>query len=215
MIRVFSGNKGTIGYSIEVNQAGLAYFSKAHQNAIVRTTYKAAGDFWINAWLFKRFSTYAYSLGYYASRAWQALKKSALGHAIPFVGFTPIGGGPGKPIPSKRRTRRPVQINGEKMMEAANGARSVGYAYGKSGSARVEILIPIGHPVQPNAIQAFTTVPEVEVASMAGAAMRTMTSLLDGAQPIADAKQGAPSRTIQGANSPVRSIGVTPRKLGS
>ncbi len=208
MLRVYTIK----GATIDANKEALAYFSQSDQNRIVRTTFQAAGDFWIKAWLPMRFSTYAYSLGYYVSRAWRATKQKILGQAIPFLGFTPEGGGLGKPPPKKRFVTTPLQANGEKMITAAmRGARAVGFAYGKGGDARVDILIPIGHPVQPNTIRAFTTVPQNEVATMAGAGARTMASLLDGAQPRNFGREGAPSRTLLGAQLPLRRLGVQPR----
>ncbi len=212
MARVFSTKNSTIGYAIEADQASMVLFSKSHQNQITRVTFKAAGDSWIVSWLPKRFSMYAYSLGYYVSNAWRDLKKGLLGKAIPFVGFTPPGGGISKPPPRYKRSDKPLPTNPQKMMTATKGARAVGYAYGKAGSARVIISIPIGHAVQPNTIRAFTTIPELEIATMAGVAAKTFASLMDGAQVIEATKEGAPTRTLQGANLPIRPLGVTPRK---
>ncbi len=212
MPRVFNAKNSTIGYAIEADQASMVLFSKSHQNQITRVTFKAAGDSWVTSWLPKRFTTYAYWLGYYVSNAWRDLKKSLLGKALPFVGFTPPGGGISKPPPRYRRSSAPLPTNPQKMMTAARGARAVGYAYGKAGAARVVITIPIGHAVQPNTIRAFTTIPELEVATMAGVAAKTFASLMDGAQVIENPREGAPSRTLQGANLPLRPLGVTPRK---
>lgn len=219
MIRVAEGKKGTIGWHIDVNKEALAYFSPTEQRKIVKTTYQACGDLWIAAWLPKRFSMYAFTLGYFVTGKWRALKMRFLGAAVPYVGFTPEGGGSGA-APRKTDRRRggtlQEQRNGEKMITAAlSGARAAGFSDMKGRDARVDIYIPIGHAVQPNTIASFTNVPATEIQTLAYEAGRVMTSLLDSGMDVAKPKEGGPTRTLQGARLAIRPIGTTPRRIGS
>ncbi len=216
MIKVAEGKKGTIGWTFECNQEALFLFSEEEQRKIVKTTYQAVGDFWIARWLPKRFSMYAYQLGYFISGKWRSVKTRLLGSAIPYLGFTPQGGGSGNP-PYKRRLIGPPKNppNGEKMIIAAlTGARAAGFAAMKGRDARVDIIIPIGHPVQPQTIATFTTVPATEMQTLAYEAERVLTSLINSGQVVATPKANGATRTIQGANIPIRPIGTTPRRIG-
>lgn len=185
---VYETKVGPIRARIEAEGSALALFDAKVRNTIIRTALSAGGQFWLQVFLPKRFSSYATTFGYTASQRWRKFKEFELGAAVPFVGFTPPGGGPAAP--------RWKQKNGEKMITAAlNGANYTATA--TAANARIIFRIPYGHPVQQMTSDMFRTVPSWEVERVGEVVGKKLQDILDGLLPA-------------GAVPP-----ITPRVVGS
>ncbi len=169
--RVFEAVQGPIRATIIANGPALALFSAKARNSIIRTALQHGGRYWLRTFLPKRFSDYAYRIGYNDSHSWAKAKQFLLGKSIPFIGFTPPGGGKRDP---KRKATNP-----EKMAVAAiNGANVRSTATAKN--ARIVFTIPYGHPVRPETSAQFRTVPPWEVDRVAKVVAETMQRILGG-----------------------------------
>lgn len=162
---------GPIRAVTEAYGASLALFTQAEANRIVRTGLIAGGQFWINNFMMKRFSGYAWALlGYRASGRWVRKKQKYLGKQIPFVGFSP-GKVPGwkKPAAGQTKTFDAVQRT----------ARATAVASDTDGEIRIKLNF--GHPVQPVTAEAFKRIPSHEVGAIAGEVKRVIGGIIAGA----------------------------------
>jgi hypothetical protein len=198
MPTVSTTKAGAFRIAIEANKEAMAYFSQADQNRMIRTASHAGAQQFVDRDLFRRFSRWAIgALGHFVSTKWARAKQRMGGVDLPFVGLTPLGGGPPTP--------RSQAHNAEKMNAAiARGARATAVA--KRGDATATVLLPFGHAVQPQTAQRFATMHPSEVNSMAEEQARVLASILSGASP-----EQAGKRQLVGAMSP---IGVAPRASG-
>lgn len=165
---------GPIRARLEAEGMALALFDPKFRNDVVRLAMKAGGDFWVNVFLPKRFSQYAFSMGYRVSSRWRKYKEFQGGVAVPFVGLSPPGGGP--IAPKWKRT------NPEKMITAAlGGARASATA--TANRARIVVSIPYGHAIQPETSDMFRFVPSWEMERVAQVVGKSLQDLLDGLLP--------------------------------
>ncbi len=151
---ISSAQRGPIRVTLEAYGGALALFSPAQANRARKIAMARGGNYWVAVWLMRRFSKYAYFLGYRASRKWSEKKQRQLGaEAIPYYGLTPPGGGPAAPGYS--------QVNGAKMKDAVRGATVS--SVGISGRESVTIRIPYGHPIPTDKAKAFRMLPQREI----------------------------------------------------
>lgn len=203
--KVHEAKVGPVRAVLLAEGPALALFKPAIRNTIVRTALKAGGNLWIDVFLGKRFGPYAYRIGYYVSRKWRQFKERGMGQAVPFVGFTPSGGG--------RIAPRWKQRNGEKMKVAAiKGARIAVTA--TQTKARITFSIPFGHPIQSTTSAQFRTLPSWEVERVAQATAKELQLILDGVLPATFIR--TPKPRVVGPIPQVRATGVrTERTTGS
>lgn len=152
---VSSVQRGPIRTTFEVFGGALALFSRAERNRAKRLAGGRGGRYWLSVWMPRRFSGYAFLLGYRVSGRWLATKRRNGAGAVPFVGLTPSGGGPVAPGYK--------QVNGAKMADAIAGS-SVSTS---SDGERITIKVPYGHPIQTDKAEAFRRIPAHEVEAIA------------------------------------------------
>ena len=77
---------GAIRASIEAHGTGLTLFAQKDQNEIIRNALERGGWYWIYVDLPKRFTDYAFELGYnQRSKTYANWKQKVVGHQIPLV----------------------------------------------------------------------------------------------------------------------------------
>lgn len=184
--RVFEAREGSIRAALVAEGPALALFNARTRNTMVRASLHAGGRVWLQVFLPKRFSDYARRLGYRESAKWRKEKQFLLGQSVPFVGFTPPGGG-------KRHPRWKGE-NPEKMAVAAiNGANVKATA--TASNAQVVITIPYGHAVRPETSDMLRNVPTWEVERIALEVAKHLQRILDGLLD-ADAVPPMPARVV-------------------
>lgn len=192
-------SKPPIRAVLETERGRMAFiFEPRERNAIVKAAMERAGRYWIAVWMMRRFTKYAYMLGYRASGKWNLRKKRDTGaEATPFWGLTPHGGGPAAPGYS--------QHNGAKMADAVRGASvsSVGIA----GRESLTIKIPYGHPIPSDKSAVFRKLPKHEVDAMAQEIADELDRMISGRKSV---PKPAP-RKVGGAMP--RKVGSTPRRV--
>lgn len=207
---VYTQKNGPIKVAINAQGAALALFRTSEQNEMVKASLVMGGRFWLDHFLMKRFSLYAYAvLGYRASNRWRATKQKYLGQAIPFVGFTPTNGGA---PPTWKKGK-----NTEKMMTAVRRARVEAAASGGGEKCAIRLFIPYGHPIQADKSANFRTIPAHEIGAISGEVARALAHFLSaGVDRTSDAAtKQVNSRTIVGATSQwSRGLGSTGRDAG-
>lgn len=161
---------GPIRTTLEAYGGALALFSPAERNRAKRRAGERGGRFWLAVWMPKRFSGYAYFLGYRVSSKWAAKKKSGGVGNTPYVGMTPPGGGPAAPGYK--------QNNGAKMADAVSGSTVTTPANGES----INIKVPYGHPIQSDKAAAFRTLPASEVEAIANEMADELGRIISGAE---------------------------------
>jgi len=199
MPRVADSKNGAFRVAIEANREAMVLFSKSDQNRMLRTASLSGAELFVDRDLFRRFSRWAIgALGAFTSAKWRKYKTLRGGVDVPFVGLTPIGGGP--PAPNWK------QQNGEKMNVAIRrGARATAVA--KNTDATATIRLPFGHALRPETAKRFATLTTKELREIGEEQARVLAAILNGAPP-ANAKH---KRTLAGAASV---IAVNPRPAG-
>lgn len=199
---VYQTQIGPVRARIVAAGGALALFDAKVRNNITRDGMLDGGRFWLQVFLPKRFSNYAYRFGYHVGKAWRQTKERQLGAAVPFVGGTPPGGGPVMPHWSQK--------NGEKMITAAINGASV-RATATANRANLTFRIPYGHPVDAQASATFRTLPSWEVERIAQVTGQSIEDrILQGFASGAGFSGG--SRVVAPA---ARAVGVgEPRKVG-
>lgn len=202
---------GPIRVAINAQGAALALFRVGEQNEIIKAALIAGGRFWLDHFLMKRFSLYAYAvLGYRASNKWRATKQKYLGQAIPFVGFTPANGGA---PPTWKKGK-----NTEKMMSAVRRSRVESSATGGGAKCAIRIFVPYGHPIQADKSANFRTIPAHEIGAISGEVARALAHFLSYGidQTSNQATKQVDSRTMVGATSQLsRGLGDSGRNTGA
>jgi hypothetical protein len=166
---------GAIRAYLAANADELSEFTPANANAMIRSALIVAGETWAVAFLGRRFSSYAFKLGYRVRGNWSKGKAKRMGKAIPFVGFTPPGGGAASPAGKPR--------NPQKMITAVQQGTRI-TATATANRHQIVILIPFGHAVRPETADAFLKTPPWELARISDAAVRAIASAMAGAQRI-------------------------------
>ncbi len=200
---------GPVRATIVAYGGALALFSAKERNDIVRGALLAGGQYWLGAFLPKRFSVYAFTLGYRVSEKWRRTKQWQLGAAVPFVGGTPPGGGPRMPSWKGK--------NGEKMITAAlSGATASATA--TAGNSKIVWLIPFGHAVRPETSEAFRMIPTWEVERIAEHVSESLGAYFAGAGLVGAQTSlvGAASSIRTGATRPaIKQPSMRSRSTGS
>jgi hypothetical protein len=77
---------GPIQATIEAHGSALVLFTTHDQNEIIRNSLRVGGEEWIYTWLPKRFTEYAFELGYNQnSKTYAMWKQKVVGHNLPLV----------------------------------------------------------------------------------------------------------------------------------
>lgn len=189
---VHQSKQGPFRVVIEAYGGALNLFSPAHRSKVIKRAFREAGNVWLFKWMPKRFTNYAFMLGYRVSNKWKAIKIRYGGASIPFIGLTPSGGG--------RKDGPWWQRSGEKMATAARNGRVT--ASGSSGQEVLKILVPYGHPIQTEKAKVFRTVHQIELEDMAQVFARRLASEIEGA------------RLVTRGNARVLLPKTNPRKTG-
>lgn len=170
---VHRAQHGPMRVVLEAHGGALALFAPAHRSRVIKRALREGGSMWLHKWMPLRFTKYAYVIGYRVSGKWRNIKERYLAPILPFVGFTPTGGGKYGP-PGWSGT------NGAKMADAVRGARIT--AGGRDGAERIDIRIPYGHPVQSRTSAVFKTVTARELDDVAAVFSRRLASEISGAR---------------------------------
>ncbi|MBA3622962.1 MAG: hypothetical protein H0W48_00530 [Methylibium sp.] len=194
--------QGPIRVAIQAQGGTLALFKPAEANRLKRMALTDAGNLWLGVFLGKRFSDYATRLGYVVSAKWRQRKARDIGVVVPFVGFTPHGGGPPAPGWSSKNA------NSEKMLIAARGARATATA--TQTREAVVITIPTGHALRPEHMAAFRNVPSWEVERMGQEVAKSLARMLMSAQVTAKGD----GLTMRGAQMPRSVATLGQRRVG-
>ncbi len=199
--RVYEAKVGPIRAQIFAAGGALAFFDASTRNEIIRAALLEGGKFWMRAFLPMRFSQYAYRLGYTVSQKWSQRKLRDLGASVPFLGFTPPGGG--RQAPTWKGT------NPEKMITAALNGASV-RATAAAERASLTIRVPYGHPVREDTTASFRTLPTWEVDRIAEVVGKALADQIADRFKAGDAKPGRRAIPVP----QVRALGAgTPRQL--
>ncbi len=207
--RVYEAKVGPIRAQILAAGGALVLFDASTRNEIIRAAMLEGGKFWMRAFLPMRFSQYAYRLGYTVSEKWSRRKLRDLGVSVPFVGFTPPGGG--------RRAPTWKGTNPEKMITAALNGASV-RASAAAGRASLTIRVPYGHAVREETTASFRTLPSWEVARIAEVVGKALVDQIADRFMAGDAKPGRrtmpiPQARVVGAGSPRQVGGGNKRRV--
>lgn len=196
--RVFTAAEGPIRAVLMAEGSALALFDARTRNTMVRLALHAGGRMWLQVFLPKRFSEYAKRLGYRVSARWAKEKLFLLGNAVPFIGFTPPGGG--------RQHPRWKRTNPEKMSVAViNGANAKATA--TASRAQLVFTIPYGHAVRPETSDALRTVPTWEVQRIAEEVASHLQRVLDGLLPATEITAPVPRAVPPAPRVSARGLG--------
>jgi hypothetical protein len=149
MARVYSLKNGPISVQIEANRKFMVLFSRKRQNEVIRNSLDAAGAFWANLFLPKRFTNYARTaLRYNPSAAWETAKRQL--------------------TDSQDDTKRavapqpmPLVYRGEMRKAALSRWRLASVA--TSRKQVLTVRIPLGHAVRKHTAATITYVPRLEL----------------------------------------------------
>lgn len=208
--KVYEAKVGAIRCVLMARGGALALFEAKTRNELIRNALTAGGVFWLRAFLPKRFSQYAYRLGYRVSKKWKDQKERHLGVVVPYIGGTPPGGGRVMPTWSQR--------NGEKMITAAlNGANVKATA--TASVASLVFRVPFGHPLQADHAAWFRAMPSWEIQRVAEVTAKaldelTTTAFMEGRGVRGDSRgTGAPTQVrVTGAGDPRQTGAAAPRR---
>ena len=146
--RIYSLKNGPISVQIEANKKCMVLFSRKAQNTVIRNSLDAAGRFWAEVFLPKRFTNYAKNvLGFNPSRAWENAKRKLV--------FSQGEKQALDPQPT------PLVYRGEMRRSALNRWRTASIATSKKQVLTVRI--PLGHPVKKHIAQLITRCPRLEL----------------------------------------------------
>jgi hypothetical protein len=192
-----------------------ALVSPSEAKTIIHAALREGGLLWMVKYIPRRFSNYAYTLGYRVTNQWKAFKRRMLkgaGAAIPYIGLTPPGGGTNI-VKKGRQIFKGNSRNAEKMAVAIERGANV-KVRGTSQGGDIHIAIPYGHPIQKMHADALRKLPPHETQAVVDEVAKQMQSFISIAQPVPGSRKG--KLTIRGASSGVRSraIGLAngPRK---
>lgn len=147
--RIYSLKRGPISVQIEANRKFMVIFSRKRQNEIIRNSLNAAGEFWANLFLPKRFTNYARTaLRYNPSANWERAKRQL--------------------TDSQDDTKRalvpqpmPLVYRGDMRKSALSRWRLASVATAKKQVLTVRI--PLGHAVRKHIANVVTFVPRLEL----------------------------------------------------
>lgn len=147
--RIYSLKNGPISVQILANQKGLVLFSRRRQNEVIRNALNAAGQFWADVFLPKRFTNYAKSvLGFNPSHQWMAAKEALVSSTD----------GTKKAIAPQPL---PLVYRGEMRTSALTRWRAASVVTAKKQT--LIIRIPLGHAVKAHIAKIITRVPQIEL----------------------------------------------------
>ncbi len=163
--KVISSEKGTIGYELILQDKALALFSQSEHNAIVREAMAKAVGFWLNVFLPKRFSDYAYKLGYRISQKYKKSKRGQLKGAEP----------------------TPLVYEGLLVDAALQGANA--HSTATKGKPSAIVRIPTGgHALAPIVTAVLRTVPNYEVTRVAETFGQALADIINNTEPTSPTK---------------------------
>jgi hypothetical protein len=146
--RIYSLKNGPMSVQIKANKKFMVLFSRKLQNQIVRNSLNAAGRFWAEVFLPKRFSNYAKNvLGFNPSRAWENAKRRLV--------FSQGEKQALDPQPT------PLVYQGSMRRSATTRWRTASVATSKKQT--LVVRIPLGHPVKKHIASLITRCPRLEL----------------------------------------------------
>lgn len=147
--RIYALKNGPISVQIEANKKFMVLFSRKRQNEVTRNSLNAAGKFWAEVFLPKRFTNYAKSvLGFNPSHAWENAKRKLV--------FSPNSR---KQALDPQPT--PLVYRGEMRRSALARWRTASTATAKRQV--LVVRIPLGHPVKKHIADLITRCPRLEL----------------------------------------------------
>ena len=158
--RIYSLKNGPISVQIEANRKFMVIFSRKRQNEIIRNSLNAAGEFWANVFLPKRFSNYAKTvLGFNPAHEWQNAKRR-------LVFSTHADKQAQDPQPT------PLVYRGIMKRTALSRWRAASIATSKKQVLTVRI--PLGHAVKKHIADIITRCPRLELQRIVEVFAKTM-----------------------------------------
>lgn len=147
--RIYSLKNGPISVQIEANRKFMVLFSRKRQNEVIRNSLNAAGEFWANLFLPRRFTNYARTaLRYNPSAAWETAKRALTDSQD-----------------DRKRSLAPQPMplvyRGEMRRSALSRWRLSSVATSKKQV--LVVRIPLGHAVRKHTAQTITFVPRLEL----------------------------------------------------
>lgn len=147
--RIYSLKNGPISVQIEANKKFMTLLSRKRQNEVIRNSLNAAGRFWAEVFLPKRFTNYAKNvLGFNPSHAWENAKRRLV-----------FSTGSDKRALDPQPT--PLVYRGEMRRSALSRWRTASIATSKKQVLTVRI--PLGHPVKKHIASLITRCPRLEL----------------------------------------------------
>ncbi len=177
--------------------------SPGDRKTIIHTALREGGNLWMVRYIPKRFTQYAYGLGYRVTEAWKKFKRRMLngGAALPYIGVTPPGGGQ-VIIKKGKRIFKGKARNFEKMAVAVQRGANV-RVRGTSEGGDIHIAIPYGHPLNAMHAEALRKLPPAETQAVVDEVARQLASLVNTAQLVPGSRKG--KLTIRGASQGIKS----------
>lgn len=189
-----------------------ALVSTADRKRAIHTALKEAGLAWLVKYVPRRFSNYAYGLGYRVTEKWKKFKRRILngGVAVPYIGVTPPGGGTNV-VKKGKHIFKSNKRNAEKMAVAIERGSNVKIR-GTSQGGDIHIAIPYGHPIQKMHAAALRKLPHHETQAVVDEFAKQLAAIVATAQPIPGSRKG--KLKIPNAGVRPRSVGLSggPRK---
>ncbi len=178
----------------------------SERKVIIHAALRHGGLLWMTHYLPKRFTQYAYTLGYRVTEQWKKFKRRVLnGASLPMIGVTPPGGGSTVVSRKGKIFRSKSSRNFEKMATAIERGANVKIR-GTSQGGDIHVAVPYGHPLNPNTSAALRKLPQAEINAVVNEVARQLASLVATAQAVPGSRKG--KLTIKGASSGIKSRAV-------
>ncbi len=178
--------------------------SLSERKVIIHTALREGGMLWMVGYIPKRFTNYAYSLGYRVTDQWKKFKRRMIGGgyaAVPMIGVTAPGGSTAV-VRTGNKIFKGKSRNAEKLAVAVERGANV-KVRGTSEGGDIHIAIPYGHPLNPNTADAMRKLPQSETDAVVTEVAKQMAALVNTAQPVPGSRKGR--LTIKGASTGIRS----------
>jgi hypothetical protein len=179
--------------------------STSERKTMIHTALRYGGLLWMVSYIPRRFTNYAYGLGYRVTDGWKKFKRRILGggNSLPFIGVTPPGGGTSV-VKKGKQIFKGKRRNAEKMAVAVQRGSNV-QVKGTSQGGDIHVAMPLGHPLNKQTADAYGKLPPAETQAVVDEVAKQLASLIQTARPVAGSRAG--KLTIRGANSSIKKRG--------
>lgn len=173
---------GPVRVVMEAHGSALRLFSRREQNEIIRDMMHDVGEYFIYAFLEKRFTDYAKKIGYSTGRGWQSIKDHLKARGV-------IAGS------------EPFVYTGVMRFTALHDAHPEARA--TASKAYVKIRVPLGHAIKTKQSEMFKGIASWEMTRLAEIAEKSLVQHLEGklaermTRPKAPAGMGTPQTRRQ------------------